>query len=152
MYRICKQFEIESGHFLAKHQERCRFPHGHTRKIEVTLISDKLDQNDMVCDFKVIKLALEGYLDQWDHAMVINTMDKHYRYFKKHFPRVIGTPGIDPTTEVIARMIFLFLKKEMGMKKIYPSGKVTYRFSPNIKLEKIRVWETASSWAEFWED
>ena len=33
-YRICKSLEVENGHMLAKHPDKCRFPHGHTRKIE----------------------------------------------------------------------------------------------------------------------
>ena len=34
-YRICKTIEIENGHMLSKHPDKCRFPHGHTRVVSV---------------------------------------------------------------------------------------------------------------------
>lgn len=74
-YRICKTFEIENGHMLSKHPDKCRFPHGHTRKVEFTLEADALDPNEMVCDFKVVKETMEALLDQYDHAMCVNTDD-----------------------------------------------------------------------------
>ena len=40
---------------LSKHPDKCRFPHGHTRKVECVLVADTLDENEMVCDFKVVK-------------------------------------------------------------------------------------------------
>lgn len=54
-YRICRIFEIENGHILSKHPEKCRFPHGHTRRVEIVFEADDLDANDMVCDFKVLR-------------------------------------------------------------------------------------------------
>ena len=53
-YRICKSLEIENGHMLTKHPDKCRFPHGHTRRVEFVIEADELDENQMVCDFKII--------------------------------------------------------------------------------------------------
>ena len=55
MYQVCKTFEFESGHLLSKSRDRCRNPHGHSRRVEVVLAAEKLDPNDMVCNFKRIK-------------------------------------------------------------------------------------------------
>ena len=60
-YRICKTIDIENGHMLSKHPDKCQFPHGHTRKVEFVLEAAQLDQNEMVCDFKIIKTALAPY-------------------------------------------------------------------------------------------
>jgi len=49
-FRIARRFEIETGHRLSKHLERCRFPHGNTRIVEVVLRARTLDSSDMVCD------------------------------------------------------------------------------------------------------
>ena len=68
-YRICKTFEIENGHMLSKHPDKCKFPHGHTRKIELVLEAGDLDENDMVCDFKILKETMESFLEQYDHSM-----------------------------------------------------------------------------------
>ena len=74
-YRICKTFEIESGDMLTKHPDKCSFPHGHTRKIEFVLEADALDENEMVCDFKIIKQIMADFLEALDHSMCINTDD-----------------------------------------------------------------------------
>jgi 6-pyruvoyltetrahydropterin/6-carboxytetrahydropterin synthase len=147
-YRICKTIEIESGHMLSKHHENCKYPHGHSRQVELILESDELDANDMVCDFSVLKVALKGFLDSLDHAMCINTKDPMYKTFKKTYgDRVIGFDNTDPTTEVIAKMIFDKVKNSLdryGNKKGQP-----YRLSKGVRLIRARVWETSTSWAEY---
>src|SRR6187399_3725111 len=79
-YRICKSFEIESGHMLSKHPGKCRFPHGHSRRVEIVVVSDELNAADMVCDFKALKLALKPFLAQWDHALCLNTADPQFAH------------------------------------------------------------------------
>ena len=54
-FRIAKTFTVESGHLLTKHPGACKFPHGHSRTVEVVLTADTLDARDMVCDFKALK-------------------------------------------------------------------------------------------------
>ena len=54
-FRIAKTFEVEYGHRLSKHPEKCRFPHGHSLRIEVVARGRRLDGNDMVCDYKAIE-------------------------------------------------------------------------------------------------
>ena len=82
-YRICRIFEIENGHMLSKHPDKCRFPHWHSRKVECVLESPDLDAREMVCDFKVLKLILSDYLDQYDHAMCMNTDDPAYAAIRR---------------------------------------------------------------------
>ena len=57
-----KSIEVESGHQLSKHPDKCQFPHGHSRKVEIELEADELDANDMVCDFKIVKETRGGAL------------------------------------------------------------------------------------------
>ncbi len=64
---------------LSKHPDKCRFPHGHTRKVELVLEADALDGNDMVCDFKAVKEAVGEFLEGFDHAMCMNVADPMYR-------------------------------------------------------------------------
>ena len=84
-FRISKSFEIESGYMLSKHPGTCRFPHGHSRRIEVVVVSDDLDANDMVCDFAALKAALRDFLDSWDHALCLNTTDPQYVHFQNTY-------------------------------------------------------------------
>lgn len=147
-YRICKTIEIESGHMLSKHPEKCRFPHGHTRTVEFVLESDTLDDREMICDFKVIKETMESFLDQYDHAMCVNTDDPMFATFKAAFgDRVIAFEQIDPTTEVIAKTIFDHFQARLN--ECAKDSTRLYPVQPNVRVVKVRVWETISSWAEY---
>ena len=150
-YRVCKSFEIESGHMLSKHPDRCRFPHGHSRRVDVVLSSDSLDTNDMVCDFKTLRLALDVFLDRFDHAMVVNSEDPILSQLTSFDERVIVLPSVDPTTEVMAQHIYDFLAGELQAGKTYTDPRTghAYRFPESVRIDRIRVTETSSSWAEY---
>ena len=137
-YRICKTVEIESGHILSLHPGKCRFPHGHTRKVELVLEGDSLDEQQMVCDFKTVKEAMKALLDPYDHAMCVNTDDPMYPTLKAAYgERVIGFERADPTSEMLAKIIFDGFKSSLRQ--------------PHLRIVKVRVWETANAWAEYWE-
>jgi 6-pyruvoyltetrahydropterin/6-carboxytetrahydropterin synthase len=147
-YRICRIFEIENGHMLSKHPDKCKFPHGHTRKVECILEAPDLDGREMVCDFKVLKLILADYLDQFDHAMCMNTDDPAYAEFKERYgDRVIGYDSEDPTTEILARDIFLHLKKSLNDYRSETGHEFPLR--DTVQVSSVKVWETSHSWAEF---
>lgn len=152
MYRICKIFDVECGHILSKHKEKCKNPHGHSRKIEIRITAETLDTNDMIFDFKVFKLALGEYLDSFDHAIMVNNQSPEYDFYIKHYERVIGFDNCDPTTEVMAQQIYDHIKTELAKGLTYKStNNNAYCFNDGIVLEKVRVWETASTWAEYYE-
>ncbi len=148
-FRICKTFEIENGHMLSKHPDKCRFPHGHSRRVEFVLEADTLDANDMVCDFKVLKEAMESFLDQYDHAMCVSTDDpKHADLKATYGERIISFDGVDPTTEVLARLIFTHCAqrlRELAAQPVAP-----YPVRADLRLAKVRLSETSSTWAEYW--
>jgi len=136
---------------LSKHPGRCKLPHGHSRRVDLVISSDKLDDNDMVCDFKALKLAVEDYLDQYDHALMVNSQDKFLETLPEQYKaRLIVLEDEDPTTEVLARRIYEYVSGQIkqGGSFADPGGN---RFSlPNhLVLERVRVTETSSSWAEY---
>ena len=144
-YRICKSFEIESGHILSKHPGKCRFPHGHSRRVEVVLVADGLDGNDMVCDFKAVKQALQAFLDTWDHALALNTDDPNFGFYQeKHGARIIPFAHTDPTSEVMARTVFA----EIG-RALTPGQSGDFVIPRGVRVERVCVTETSSSWAEY---
>jgi len=147
-YRICKTIDIENGHMLSKHPDKCKFPHGHTRKVEFVLEADDLDEKEMVCDFKIVKKSVEDYLDTLDHAMCMNTDDPAYTEFKARYgDRVIGFESQDPTTELMAKLIHDTFKKKLSDYAARPDKR--YPLRPGVRVVKVRVWETATSWAEY---
>jgi 6-pyruvoyltetrahydropterin/6-carboxytetrahydropterin synthase len=150
-YRVCKAFEFEGGHMLSKHPGRCRYPHGHSRRVEIVLSSENLDPSDMVCDFKALKLAVGGLIDRFDHAMALNAADPMAPTLREGAgERLIEFEGEDPTTEVIARRIY------EGVAEIVREGRsvtddegISYTFPPGLTIERVRVTETPTSWAEY---
>jgi 6-pyruvoyltetrahydropterin/6-carboxytetrahydropterin synthase len=146
-FRVCKTFTVESGHMLSKHAERCRFPHGHTRHVEVVVSREELDEQDMVVDFKALKLAIEGEIERFDHAMAVNSNDPLLADMRRVHPEsVVVFPDIDPTTEVIAKHLF------DAIRTVLAGGFVQghYRIEPGVvRLERVRVGETPTSWAEY---
>ena len=147
-YRICKTFEMESGHMLAKHPDKCRFPHGHTRTVEVVLEADALDARDMVCDYKVLKESLAGFLARFDHAMCMNTDDPRHAEFKAMYgDRIIDFASRDPTTEVMAKTLFDACRDRLAA--YAAEAPADYPLRDAVRVVSVRVWETSSTWAEY---
>lgn len=149
-YRIAKTFEAEYSHRLSKHPEKCRFPHGHRLRIEVVVRGDRLDGNDMVCDYKALKTLVLELVRRLDHAVAINADDPHRGAVEAMSERVVVFEGVDPTSETVARWLFEEISKRLrsGREIAAPSG-VVYHLPDSLELERVRVWETATSWAEF---
>ena len=130
---------------LSKHAGKCRFPHGHTRKVEFTLEAEQLNRNEMVCDFLVVKELIGDYLDVLDHAICVNTSDPGYPELRSRYgERIIGFENEDPTTEVMARVIF-----QVFAGKLADYSTRLDKSDAEVRLVSVKVWETASSWAEF---
>ena len=138
-FRIAKTFTVESGHLLTKHPGACRFPHGHSRTIEIVVAADALDPRDMVCDFAELKAAAAATVARFDHTFALNTADPIFATLRATYgERVVAFENTDPTTEVLAREIFRAVRTKLAVHAA-------------IRLERVRVSETATSWAEYWE-
>jgi 6-pyruvoyltetrahydropterin/6-carboxytetrahydropterin synthase len=147
-FRIAKTFTVESGHLLTKHAGACRFPHGHSRTIEIVVAADTLDERDMVCDFQAIKAAAADVIARYDHAFALNTADPRFSEFRATYAeRVVPFTDMDPTSEVLAREIFRRVRAQLHAEGDRPGTPI----SPAVRLERVRVTETATSWAEYWE-
>ena len=146
-YRICKSFEIESGHMLAQHPDACRFPHGHSRSVEFVLEADDLDAHGMVCDFKAVSAVIKEFVMSFDHALCMNRRDPQYRAFRRAYgARIIPFDG-DPTTETLARHFHDELARRLAAWR--RRHRAAYPVRPGVRIVRVRVWETSTSWAEY---
>jgi len=106
----------------------------------------------MVVDFKALKLAVEGFIGQFDHTMAVNSQDPLRASMEQVYPgSLVVFENQDPTTEVIAKFIFDFIDDVLktGYQGESKSG-TSYKIPPgSVLLERVRVWETPSSWAEY---
>jgi len=96
MYELTIKSDFAASHFIRKHPGKCKRMHGHTWKVEVSIVGSRLNKLGMVIDFKEIKSELEDFLEVLDHTN-LNDLP----FFKK----------CNPTTENLAKYIFNGLKK-----------------------------------------
>ena len=149
-FRIAKTFEVEYGHRLSKHPEKCRFPHGHSLRIEVVARGRELDDHDMVCDYKALKMVVIDIVKRLDHAMALNSADPQLEGLTAIGDRVLIFDDCDPTTEVLARWIYQQMAERIAADGTVesPSG-TSYEIPAGLELERVRVWETSTSWGEY---
>ncbi len=143
MVRVTKIIEWDMGHRVPNHKSKCRNPHGHRYRLELTLqgklIARAGDSSEgMVFDFGDIKkLMTEKIHDVVDHGFMLYEGDDQLRAF---FDSEAGSafkylvvPFI-PTAENIAKWCYDELKD------CFPNG---------VEIANCRVFETPNSWADF---
>ena len=149
-FRIAKSFEVEYGHRLSKHPEKCRFPHGHSLRIEIVVRGRQLDRHDMLCDYKALKTLVEDLVERLDHAMAFNSEDPCREGFGEAGERILLFEAADPTTEVLARWLYEGISARLDGKRVVETSAGTrYELPAGLELERIRIWETSTSWAEY---
>ena len=115
MYRLRTQSHFDAAHKLVGYKGKCAQLHGHTWKVEVFVVGEKLNDIGILADFKVLKGRLKEITDRFDHSFLND--------FKE-----IG----NPTAENISRYIFENLK---GLPKTVRLEKVRVWESPDSYAE-----------------
>lgn len=140
--RITKQFSFETGHALYGYDGKCKNVHGHSYRLNVTVIGMPISDNTnvkfgMVIDFSDLKkIVKEEIVNVFDHATVFNKNTPHVELAKELKDRGHNVLLVDyqPTSEM---MVIDFSKKIMK------------RLPSNIKLHSLKLQETATSFAEW---
>lgn len=142
--RITKQFTFETGHALFGYDGKCRNVHGHSYKLAVTVIGSPIEDNNnvkygMVIDFGDLKkIVKEEIVDIFDHATVFNKNTPHIELAKELQERGHHVILVDyqPTSE---NMVIDF------------ANKIKSRLPKGIELFALRLQETDSSYAEWYQ-
>ena len=140
--RITKKFSFETGHALYGYDGKCKNVHGHSYKLNVTVIGTPIsDQNHvkfgMVIDFTDLKKIIkEEIVDVFDHATVFNKNTPHVDLAKELKDRGHTVLLVDyqPTSEM---MVIDFAEK------------IKQRLPENISLHSLKLQETESSFAQW---
>jgi 6-pyruvoyltetrahydropterin/6-carboxytetrahydropterin synthase len=142
--QITTRLEFDAGHRIPNHKSQCRNLHGHRYAIEITLSGDIIQQEDssengMVMDFSDVKtIARRSVVDVWDHAFLVYKDDTKVLDFLNTLPEhktvVFNTV---PTAENMAAEAFRVLQ-----------GEYQNTFGNQLKLERVRLYETPNSWAD----
>jgi 6-pyruvoyltetrahydropterin/6-carboxytetrahydropterin synthase len=140
--RVTKEFDFEMAHALWGYDGLCKNMHGHSYKLFVTVIGTPIaDTNDkklgMVIDFGDLKRIVKPMIvDVFDHSVVLNknAASDCLIHSSPMFDR-IHLLEYQPTCE---NMVIDFANK---IKKELPNG---------IELYSVKLYETASSFAEWY--
>jgi 6-pyruvoyltetrahydropterin/6-carboxytetrahydropterin synthase len=142
--RITKQFSFETGHALYGYDGKCKNVHGHSYKLSVTVIGTPITDTSnvkfgMVIDFTDLKkIVKEEIVDIFDHATVFNKNTPHVELAKELQSRDHHVILVDyqPTSE---NMVIDF------------ATKIKSRLPENIALHSLRLQETETSFAEWFQ-
>lgn len=138
--RITKEFHFEMAHALHNYKGPCKNIHGHSYKLNVTIIGipikeESSSDNGMVMDFgKLKKLINDSVINHFDHSLILNSqipqnMLKEIQLFSN-----LLLVDYQPTCEnivldIVERVI-----------KILP---------PGVSLFSVKLNETESNFAEW---
>ena len=103
MYDLSIIDDFSSAHFLRGYRGECQNLHGHTWKVEVTILSDKLNDIGLVFDFREIRKKLREFLSKMDH-LCLNDLPAFSQ--------------ANPSTENLAKYIYQEFAKECQLFKI----------------------------------
>ncbi len=141
--RITKQFSFETGHALYGYDGKCKNVHGHSYRLDVTVIGKPISDTSnvkygMVIDFGDLKkIVKEEIVDVFDHATVFNK----------------NTPHIELANELKNRghnVILADYQPTSEMMVIDFAHKIKERLPENIRLHSLKLRETATSYAEWY--
>lgn len=139
--RVTKFYDFEMAHALWNYDGLCKNIHGHTYKLYITVIGEPIanpsdQKNGMVIDFGNLKRIIKGEIvDKLDHSLVLNSQSPHEKLlqlnemYERHF-----VFDFQPTCE---NLVIWMVHK---IKPLLPQG---------VELKKVKLYETASSSAEW---
>ena len=140
--RLTKSFSFEMAHALLNYDGKCKNIHGHSYRLEVTIIGEPRaeaghPEDGLVIDFGELKRVVNAaVVDEFDHALVVKSdfNDELTGVLSKNFERLIYT-AYQPTCE---NLILDFAER---IKKALPA---------RASLHHLILHETATAYAEWY--
>jgi 6-pyruvoyltetrahydropterin/6-carboxytetrahydropterin synthase len=140
--RITKQFTFETAHALYGYDGKCRNIHGHSYKLDVTVIGEPITDMDnvkcgMVIDFGDLKKIVKTQVvDKMDHAIILNKETPHIELAQtlKSSGHDVILVDYQPTSE---NMVIDF------------ANSIQNKLDPKIKLHSLKLRETGTAFAEW---
>jgi len=136
MYQIRKKFKFEAAHMLTNaYSKECMNVHGHSYIVEIFLRKEILNNEGMIFDFKKLKEIVKSVIDSWDHALIIESViyNEVPKEQLKNLGKIVCFP-CNPTAENMAGILYNEVKRQIGS-----------------TLYKVRIHETETGYAEYWE-
>ena len=138
--RITKQFRYEGAHALYNYDGKCKYIHGHSYILYVTVKGSPINdpdscKNGMMMDFKDLKsIVNEAVIEKCDHALVLRNDAPLSAELAEEYKNVILV-DFQPTCE---NMISYF------------ASVIKERLPEHVSLYSLKLHETDSSYIEWY--
>lgn len=146
MYTVSRDLKgFSAAHRLNKGYEgKCKYLHGHSYRVRVTLTAHELDQYDFVIDFGDIKAMFDDWVQaHWDHVTIVSEVDTtlidFLRADKQEFFVVPG--GANTTCEALGAFLFETFRQVLSDNQ--------QRYTNGVELVEVKLWESNYSHATF---
>lgn len=143
MYKLTSHTELELAHrLITSYAMKCQHLHGHRYEVFITVSADKLNEDNMIVDFKKLKEIIKQELDdKYDHGVILKDDDPLVDAFKndKHTQR-LHIVNENPTCEWMSKYWFYLLNDAFKREGL------------NIKMYSLKVFETSNNCCEYIED
>jgi 6-pyruvoyltetrahydropterin/6-carboxytetrahydropterin synthase len=139
--RVTKEFTFEMAHALLGYDGSCKYVHGHSYGLSVTVSGQPVDKPGdpklgMVIDFGDLKRAVkESVIDLFDHALVLNKLTPH-EYFNN-------------SEEIFDKVMFVDYQPTSENLIIDFQHRIMKKLPPGIKLHSLKLRETGTSFVEW---
>lgn len=139
--RVSKDFDFEMAHALDYHDGKCKHLHGHTYRLNITILGEPKTDSEatdsgMVMDFGDLKKIVKRVIiDPYDHSLVLHK-NSGYLANAESWPHKdrLHLKDYQPTCENLLKEFVSVLQPEL------PNG---------IELVAVKLHETLTSSAEW---
>jgi len=122
MFELSVEVSFSAAHQLRGYKGKCENMHGHNWKVQVSVMSEDLNDIDLVIDFHELKKMAREVIAPLDHA-----------YLNDIFPFTEK----NPSSENMAKWIFDCMKKKIA--------------DNAVRVSAVTVWESDTSSATYYE-
>ena len=142
--RVTKEFTFEMAHALLGYDGACKYVHGHSYGLAVTVIGkaiqdEKNPKLGMVIDFGDLKRIVKNeVVDVFDHALVLNSKTPH--------------KNLDQTNELFNKLIFVDYQPTSENLVVDFAERIRKNLPAHVKLHSLKLRETATSFAAWYAD
>ena len=123
MFELMVETHFSAAHQLRGYSGDCEKLHGHNWKIQVHVMSGKLNELDIAIDFHELKDLTAEIIAPLDHSF----LNDIFPFTEKN-----------PSSENIAKWIYDSLKKRLN--------------GDNVQLSAVTVWESETASATYFEE
>jgi 6-pyruvoyltetrahydropterin/6-carboxytetrahydropterin synthase len=144
LIRVTKEFGFEMAHVLWNYDGPCRNVHGHSYRLFVTLTGIPSDEpenpkNGMVIDFTDLKgIVKKEIISVFDHSVVVSK--RHDREKIEMFMKLFGNTVLVDYQPTCENLVSDF------------AARIIPYLPVDVKLHNLKLYETATSYAEWYAD